>query len=113
MTDANLYDLTDLYDLAAPADPVAETFYLLEARRRGGAVLDLACGTGRFTIPLARSGLEVVGGDLSPSMLERARAKAAAASVGIDFVEMDMREFDLAGRRFGLVIIAANSLLHL
>lgn len=112
MTDATLYD-QPLYDLAAPANPLAETFYIEEARRRGGAVLDLACGSGRFTIPLAQSGLEVVGGDLSPSMLKRARTKATAASVGIDFIEMDMREFDLPGRQFGLVIIAANSLLHL
>jgi SAM-dependent methyltransferase len=113
MTDASLYDRPELYDLAAPANPLAEAFYIEEARRRGGAVLDLACGSGRFTIPLARSGLEVVGGDLSASMLDRARGKAAAASVGIDFIEMDMREFDLPGRRFGLVVIAANSLLHL
>jgi SAM-dependent methyltransferase len=113
MTDAALYDQPDLYDLTAPANPLAETFYIEEARRQGGAVLDLACGSGRFTIPVARSGLEVVGGDLSPLMLERARTKATAASVEIDFIEMDMREFDLPGRQFGLVIIAANSLLHL
>jgi 2-polyprenyl-3-methyl-5-hydroxy-6-metoxy-1,4-benzoquinol methylase len=95
MTDATLYDQPQLYDLAAPANPLAETFYIEEGRRRGGAVLDLVCGSGRFTIPLARSGLEVVGGDLPPSMLKRARTKATAASVGIDFIEMDMREFDL------------------
>ena len=63
MTDATLYDKPELYELAAPANPLAEN--IEEARRRGGAVLDLACGSGRYTIPLARSGLEVVGGDLS------------------------------------------------
>ena len=113
MTDATLYDQPELYDLTMPANPLADTFYIEEARRHGGAVLDLACGSGRYTVPLARSGLEVVGGDLSLSMLERARTKATAGSVGIDFIEMDMREFDLPGRQFGLVIIAANSLLHL
>src|SRR5215475_101302 len=76
MTDATLHDKPELYELAAPANPLAETFYIEEGRRRGGAVLDLACGSGRYTIPLARSGLEVVGGDLSPSMLKRARTKA-------------------------------------
>ena len=49
----------------------------------------------------------------APSMLKLARTKATAASVEIDFIEMDMREFELPGRQFGLVIIAANSLLHL
>lgn len=113
MIDSAFYDRPDLYDLVMPANPAAEAFYIAEARRRGGAVLELACGSGRFTIPLAQPGLEVVGCDLSPAMLQLARAKAAAAGVDIAFHAMDMRELDLPGRRFGLVVIAANSLLHL
>jgi SAM-dependent methyltransferase len=76
------------------------------------SVLELACGTGRLTIPIAQSGVGIVGLDLSPSMLAHARTKAKAARVGIEFVESDCRSFDL-GRKFGLILMAFNSMQHL
>lgn len=113
VTNTILYDHPELYDLVMRANPLAEAFYLEEARRRGGAVLVLACGSGRFSIPLARSGIEVVGGDLSAAMLRRAAEQASAAHVRMSFTQMDMRDFDLGRRQFGLILIAANSILHL
>ena len=113
MSRAALYDHPDLYDLVMGANPAAEAFYAQEARRRGSSVLALACGTGRYAIPLAKTGLSVVGGDLSRSMLEHARAKAALEGVHIQFLEMDMRDFCLPDHRFNLVVIAGNALLHL
>jgi SAM-dependent methyltransferase len=59
---------------------------------RGGAVLDLGCGTGRQAIELARRGYEVVGFDLSLPMLSRAREEAQSRSVKLEFVQGDMRE---------------------
>jgi len=59
---------------------------------RGGAVLDLACGTGRQAIELTRRGYKVVGFDLSPAMLSRAAEEAQSRSVKVDFVQGDMRE---------------------
>ncbi|MCP3409513.1 bifunctional 2-polyprenyl-6-hydroxyphenol methylase/3-demethylubiquinol 3-O-methyltransferase UbiG [Bradyrhizobium sp. CCGB01] len=109
----SLYDRPDLYDLMAPRDPILERFYVETARERGGRVLDLACGSGRLTIPLAQAGLEVVGGDLSAEMLERARSHARAQVVEVDLVRLDMRDFDLKGRTFDTVIVAMNSILHL
>jgi SAM-dependent methyltransferase len=82
------------------------------AGRMGHPVLELACGTGRLTIPIAQSGVEIVGLDLSPSMLAHARTKAGAAGVEIEFVEADCRSFDL-GRKFALIIMAFNSMQHL
>jgi SAM-dependent methyltransferase len=87
-------------------------FYVEEARRSGGPALELACGTGRLTIPIARSGVQIAGLDLSPSMLAHARTKAEAAGVKIEFVEGDCREFDL-GRKFALIFMAFNSMQHL
>lgn len=107
-----LYDLPELYDLVLPADPEMERFYLEAAGGAGREVLDLACGTGRFTLPLARSGATVTGGDLSETMLAVARRRSAAEGLAVSFVALDMRDFDL-GRRFDVVTIAANSLLHL
>jgi len=72
----------------------------------GGAkqtrILDIGCGTGRHAIELARRGYSVTGIDLSDSQLQRAREKAAAAGVRVDFQNGDARElpftaeFDLA-----------------
>jgi SAM-dependent methyltransferase len=103
-------------------------FYVAEARRAAGMtnphppakgagrmgypVLELACGTGRLTIPIAQSAVEIVGLDLSPSMLAHARTKAKAAGVEIEFVEGDCCAFDL-GRKFALIFMAFNSMQHL
>lgn len=63
----------------------------------GGDALDLACGPGRHAIPLARRGFRVTAVDLSPFHLTRARERAAAAGVGIEFVQADMRTFSRPG----------------
>ena len=59
---------------------------------RGGALLDLACGTGRHAIELARRGYEVVGFDLSLAMLARAGDEAQDREAKLNFVQGDMRE---------------------
>jgi predicted RNA methylase len=59
---------------------------------RGGAVLDLACGTGRHAVDLARRGYEVVGFDLSLAMLARAGDEAQDREAKLNFVQGDMRE---------------------
>jgi SAM-dependent methyltransferase len=101
------------YDLMN-SDVVADIpFYMEEARRAEGPVLELACGTGRLTIPIAQSGIDITGLDQCPSMLTQARAKAGAAGVAIPFVESDCRNFEL-GQKFALIFMAFNSmqLLH-
>jgi len=90
----------------------SEQFYIGQARESGGRVLELGCGSGRLTIPIALEGIDIVGADLSPSMLGRARVKGAAAGLRIPFVQLDMRQFDL-GTRFSAILIPWNALLHL
>jgi SAM-dependent methyltransferase len=106
-----LYDVPTLYDRVVRTGP-CESFYGDLARQTGGPILELACGTGRLTIPLARDGHEVVGLDASRTMLRAARAKAEAEDLDIAFVQADMRSFDL-GRRFALIVLCCNSLAHL
>lgn len=108
----SLYDDAGLYDLVAPRDPDMERFYVETAGGPGRSVLELACGSGRITAPLAASGATVTGIDISPTMLERARAVLAGRGLRAELVETDIRALDL-GRRFDTVVIAANSLLHL
>lgn len=107
-----LYDDADLYDLVAPRDPEMERFYVETAGGPGRRVLELACGSGRITAPLAASDAEVTGVDISATMLERARAALTRGGFDAEFVQADMRELDL-GRPFDAVVVAANSLLHL
>jgi SAM-dependent methyltransferase len=59
---------------------------------RGGALLDLACGTGRHAVELARRGYEVVGFDLSLAMLARAGEDAQEREAKLNFVQGDMRD---------------------
>jgi SAM-dependent methyltransferase len=119
--DPELYDslFPDARDSASVQDESrrervleSERFYLEEARKSGGRVLELGCGSGRLTIPIAQNGMEIIGADLSKSMLETARAKARRAGVEIQFLEADMRSFDLPGK-FSAILIPGNSLLHL
>jgi SAM-dependent methyltransferase len=87
-------------------------FYLKQARRLGGDVLELACGTGRITIPLAEAGVSITGLDRERGMLRQARAKAAEKSVSVDWEQGDCRDLDL-GRKFNLIFLPFNSIAHL
>src|ERR1051326_2942980 len=80
MKNTALYDDPKLYDLIVPRGP-CEPFYRDIASQPGGPVLELACGTGRLTLPVAADGHEVVAVDASTAMLDMATAKAAAADL--------------------------------
>lgn len=60
----------------------------------GGLILDLACGIGRISIPLAKRGFNVIGVDISPSYIKRAEeyAEAEGVSEKTRFIRWDMRE---------------------
>jgi SAM-dependent methyltransferase len=106
------YALT--YDVSVPDWPGEIDFYrtlAAEAAARGGAVLELACGTGRVALHLLRDGVRLVGLDLSPAMLEVARQKAAAFP-NARWVEADMRSFQV-GETFELVIVPGHALHNL
>ena len=84
------------------------------AQQCGSPILELACGTGRVLLPLARQGYRITGVDVSPSMLAVARRRVAAEGLDehVTLVEQDMRQLDLDGR-FNLAFVAANSFSHL
>ena len=72
----------------------ALTSYLGQ-NRASHIVLDMACGTGNITIPLAKLGYDMIGVDISIDMLSQAQAKASGNKVL--FLAQDMRELDLYG----------------
>ena len=109
---------TEIYDawgavlISASTNKGDAEFYAELARRSGGPVLDLGCGTGRIGIALAAQGFDVLGLDLSAPMLriaERKRARLAPeVARRLTFVEGDLTEFQL-DRTFPLIITPARS----
>jgi ubiquinone/menaquinone biosynthesis C-methylase UbiE len=88
-------------------------FYLAQARKVGGPILDLACGTGCVAFPLARAGFDITAVDSAPAMLAIARDKQRTSGLEhLRFIRGRMARFDL-GRRFGLAIIAYRAFQHL
>jgi len=75
-------------------------------------VLELACGSGRLTLPIAGIGTEIAGLDASEPMLTLAREKAAHANLQVDWYLGDMADFNL-DRRFPLIFVPNNSIAHL
>ena len=69
----------------------------------GKSVLDLCCGPGRCRVALAKRGFRVTGVDKTTYLLNKARAKARAARVKIEWVQEDMRDFVRPGF-FALVL---------
>ena len=97
--DPHGYDIEDSSDTGV-------AFYTALAQETGGPVLEIACGTGRVSIPIARLGFNVTGLDLVPGMLERARAKSG--DLPTRWVEGDARTFDL-GEHFRLIFMTGNA----
>jgi len=104
-------DYARLYDAMYGSKDYARECDAVEAAVRrfgdGGAyraLLDVGCGTGNHSIPLARRGYEVTGVDLSPDMVELARRKAAERGIAASFTTGDMRTVSL-GRTFDVVAI--------
>jgi SAM-dependent methyltransferase len=111
----------------SPYDPIASLydrwntsvvedigFYVEEALRSGGPVLELGVGTGRIAVPIAQAGIEVIGVDSSAAMLERCRARARATGVDalLDLRLGDLRNPPVSGK-VPLAISPFRAFLHL
>ena len=111
----NPYDpIARLYDPWSASVTEDVEFYVEEARASGGPVVELACGTGRIAVPIAKAGIGVIGVDASEAMLAVAREYSEAEGVGelLDLRHGDLREPPVA-ERVPLVLIPFRSLLHM
>jgi SAM-dependent methyltransferase len=116
-----IYERPEDYDLEHEGDDDDVRFYVrLLDRWRPRRVMELASGTGRVTIPLARaaagSGVEIVGLEREGPMLEEALRKRAELDPrersGLLFIAADMRDWRTP-EPFDLVIAPCSSLCHL
>jgi SAM-dependent methyltransferase len=88
-------------------------WWVRHALAAGGPVLELACGTGRVSWPIARAGVEIVGLDIGSGMLRAAEAKRGRepyeVNARVRFVRGDMTAFSL-GETFALAIVPFRAL---
>ena len=104
--DANIYDglNTFLSDL--------QFYKKWLPKNEDAKILELCCGTGRLTIPIAKDGYNICGVDYTLSMLEQAKVKASEVGLGINFIEADIRTLNLQ-EKFDLIFMPFNSIHHL
>jgi len=121
MTDCGGYDdfalVAEAYDHVEPYRTRPDVdFFVEEAKKSGGPVLEIGCGTGRVLIPTARQGIDIVGLDLSDHMQricrERLAEEPSAVRERVQLVKGDMRDFDL-NRQFALVTMPFRPFQHL
>ncbi len=97
----------DYYQWVAYLERIWQSFGIRPAN-----ILELACGTGNITIPLAQKGYQVTAVDCSKAMIKRAREKANDAELHIEFIEQDMRTVSLADQ-FDVVLCCCDSVNYL
>ena len=79
---------------------------------RGGAVLELGCGTGRILLPLAAAGIDIEGIDQSDGMLQELQRQAAARGLGVRAALGTLQEFHVT-RRFNTILCPYSVVTYL
>lgn len=109
------------YDLIAPFYDIEHAHFSEDldmyrnfAELCSSAILELACGSGRVLLPLAREGYEVTGVDTSASMLNLARQRLQAAGIAArcTLIQQDICTLHL-GQKFRMAFIALGSFAHI
>jgi len=117
---SEIYKHPNEYDLEHLGDDEDIAFYVSLVRSlRPRRIMELGCGTGRVTLPIAeegaRSGCEVIGLDNEPQMLERAQQSLVDAAPEVRrylrFIHGDMRTFS-AEPKLDLIVIPCASMSH-
>src|SRR6478609_5969512 len=112
---AQIWDgLAPYYDQWVAPDEGDRDFYVDQALRSGGPVVELGPGTGRVTLPIARAGVRVIGVDSSQRMLEVCGRRAQEEGLG-DLVDLRLGDFRAppVNERVPLVICPFRSFMHL
>lgn len=99
-----VWSLGEFADIAAMIRSASETILDKAGVESGDTLLDVACGTGNLAIPAAERGAVVTGIDITPKLVEIARAEAAAKGLDIVIEEGDAEALEAADASFDKVI---------
>lgn len=114
MKSRQLIDPATIYDLELAQHNEDIAFFVETAQQYGGPVLEIGCGTGRLSLPLAEAGLDVTALDKSTNMLGRLKDKLAGTPSEvkgrIKMIQADMTRTALHSR-FRLAICSSNTIL--
>jgi ubiquinone/menaquinone biosynthesis C-methylase UbiE len=106
-----IYDLVPAYSKRGDQE-----FFIQYCKDADGKILDLGCGTGRILIPIAETGCQITGLDLSKHMLSRCREKISDLDIEVQkrirIVQGNMAEFDIDDN-FHTAIITFRAFQHL
>lgn len=104
----NLEEYTDPGDYDCEyGNPEPElSFYTNLGRITGGPILEVACGTGRISIPLSQKGFDVTGIDISEDMINRGKQKSNETALKL--LIADCCDFDLQ-EKFKLIYMTGNA----
>jgi SAM-dependent methyltransferase len=105
------YDNPILYDRENDTYIEDVSFIDKWASKTEGLIIDLACGTGRATIPLASKGYNLIGVDLHKGMLNEAKRKTSNLELKIEWIEQDCSKLDL-NVKSNLIYSVGNSFQH-
>ena len=110
------YDFARFYDWTYEGHVEDIPFYIHLAKTYGSPILELACGTGRITIPIAKKGVTITGMDISPEMLQIAKTKLEKEPKDvqnrIQLLQKDMSNFKL-NEKFNMIFIPLASFFSL
>ncbi|MBY7144916.1 class I SAM-dependent methyltransferase [Virgibacillus sp. NKC19-3] len=98
----------ELYDATNALKDVEAEFFSDLAFQYGGPILDVACGTGRLTIPLAEQGYDITGVDITPEMLKTAKKKSERLGLRINWIEADVKQLKLE-RKYQIIFTTGNA----
>lgn len=108
----NNYDyIADLYDIYVPVTFDVD-FFLTEAKKTTGEVLELMSGTGRVSIPLIEAGVKLTCVDLSAGLNAILKGKLQKMRLKADVYQMDVCELELQ-KKFDMIIIPFSSFAHI
>ncbi len=107
-----IYEDAEFYDLEFAERSHEIPYFSAFAAQAAGPVLEVACGTGRITLPIAKQGVDISGLDVSPTMIARARQNGARTALAVEWIEQDCRAMCLS-RSFALIFSATNAMQHL
>lgn len=105
------YEDPILYDMENDSYTEDIPFLLKWAAKKQGTIIDIACGTGRATIPLANMGHTLIGVDIYSNMLKEAKKKSTKLGLQIDWIEQDCTKLNL-NVKANMIYTVGNSFQH-